>query len=369
MQILIQDVIQHLETIAPPQLQEGYDNAGLITGNPADACTGILTTLDVTEAVVAEAVKKGCNLVVAHHPIVFGGLKKITGKNYVERTVIAAIRNHIAIYAIHTNLDNVLHGVNGMMAQKIGLVNCRALQPKKSQLKKLVTFVPAANAEAVRMALFQAGAGHIGAYDECSFNTPGEGTFKAGAGTNPFVGSIGLRHTEPEIRVETIFPAWAESGILKALLQAHPYEEVAYDIYPLDNTFNTVGAGLIGNLPAPVSAADFLQHLATVFGNNVVRHTALTGKVVQKVALCGGAGSFLIQAAIAAGADFYITADVKYHEFFDADNRLVIADIGHYETEQYSIDLLFDILKEKFPTFATLKTGINTNPVQYFIRK
>lgn len=362
----IAEVIKCLELIAPPSLQEGYDNAGLITGKNEWNCTGIITSLDATEAVVMEAVENNCNLIVAHHPIIFGGLKKINGKNYVEKTVITAIKNDIAIYAIHTNLDNVIEGVNKMIADKLGLINRKILQPQKGLLKKLVTFVPADYAEKVRSAIFKTGAGQIGEYSECSFNTAGEGTFKAGENTNAFVGKIDERHTENEIRIETIFPAWVEAGLIASMKKAHPYEEVAYDIYPLDNLYTQTGSGLIGELTDPMTESAFLQHLKNKFGLSIIRHTPLLGKQVKKVALCGGAGSFLTGAAVAAGADFYITGDVKYHEFFDANDRLVLADIGHYESEQFTIDLLFEILKEKFPTFATRKTGVNTNPVRYF---
>jgi dinuclear metal center YbgI/SA1388 family protein len=363
----IQDITSFLETIAPASLQESYDNAGLLTGNPAWDCTGIITTLDVTEAVVLEVIEKKCNLIVAHHPIIFGGLKKITGENYVERTIITAIKNDIAIYAIHTNLDNVLGGVNGKMADQLGLINRKILQPKNGMLKKLVTFVPTNKAEEVRNSLFAAGAGHIGNYSECSFSSVGEGTFTGGAGTDPFVGKPGQRHIEKEARLEMIFPAWVEKEMLKALISTHPYEEVAYDIFSLDNRYKGIGSGLVGELPASVAAVDFLYQLKKGFGLTVVRHTPLPEKHVRKIALCGGAGGFLIGAAVACGADFYITGDVKYHEFFDANDRLVIADIGHFESEQYTIDLLFDILREKFPNFAVLKTGMKTNPVNYFV--
>ncbi len=363
----IQDFINGLESIAPPSLQESYDNAGLITGNPTWYCSGIIISLDATEDVVLEAIEKKCNLIVAHHPIIFGGLKKITGKNYVEQTIIAAIKNDIAIYAIHTNLDNVLQGVNGKIADMLGLVHRQVLQPKNGLLKKLFTFVPTSYAEKVRSAIFNAGGGQISHYSECSFNTEGQGTFKAGQGSTPFVGNIGERHTEPEVKMEIIFPAWQENTVCHALVQAHPYEEVAYDIISLDNTSLQLGSGLIGELPLPVPETVFLKDIKEKFNLSVIKHTALLGKPVQKVALCGGAGSFLIGAASAAGADFYISSDIKYHEFFDANGRLVLADIGHYESEQFTIDLLFDHLREKFPTFAVLKTGIKTNPVHYFL--
>jgi dinuclear metal center YbgI/SA1388 family protein len=362
----IQDITSYLETIAPLSLQESYDNAGLLTGNGQWECTGVITALDATEEIVKEAIEKKCNLIVAHHPIIFGGLKKINGKNYVEQTIITAIKNDIAIYAIHTNLDNILDGVNGRIADKLGLVNRKILQPKKDILKKLITFVPTDKLEEVRNAIFSAGGGQVGNYSECSFTIAGEGTFKGNENTHPYVGKQGERHTEKETRVEIIFPGWTENAILKAMKIAHPYEEVAYDVVSLDNIHQNIGSGLVGELEKPVSEADFLGLLKKAFKLPVIRHTPLLGKKVQKIALCGGSGSFLTGAAIATGADFYVTGDVKYHEFFDANGKLVIADIGHYESEQFTIDLLFDILSEKFLNFAVLKTGIITNPVLYF---
>ncbi len=363
----IQEIISFLETVAPPSLQESYDNAGLITGSNDWNCTGIITTLDATEEVVLEAIEKNCNLIVAHHPIIFGGLRKITGKNYVEKTIIRAIKNDIAIYAIHTNLDNVLHGVNAAIADKLGLINRSVLSPKNETLRKLYTFVPIDQAEEVRTAIFNAGGGHISNYSECSFNIAGQGTFKPGEGADPFAGKVGIRHTEDEIKMEMIFPAWHERAILTALKASHPYEEVAYDIISLNNSNQLVGSGLVGELPEALTETQFLADLKEKFNLSVIRHTPLLNRDVRKVALCGGAGSFLIGAAIAAGADFYVTGDIKYHEFFDANSRLVVADIGHYESEQYTIYLLFDILSQKFPTFAVQKTGVKTNPVHYFL--
>ena len=367
--MIIEDIIKLLSTIAPPSLQEHYDNAGLITGKKDWECSGVLVALDCTEDVVKDAINKKCNLVVAHHPIVFKGLKTITGKNYVEQTIINAIKNDIAIYAIHTNLDNVLHGVNGKIADMLGLVNRRILLPKKQLLQKLSVFVPVKEKQQILDALFAAGAGNIGNYSECSFSTEGEGTFNAGAGTNPFVGNKGERHLEQEVKVEVIFPGWLEAPIVQAMKSAHPYEEVAYDIYSLGNEYQQTGSGLLGELPEEVSATAMLQTLQLVFNIPAIKHTALTGRPLKKVALCGGAGSFLTRAAMAAGADIYITSDIKYHEFFDAEGKLLLADIGHYESEQFTIDLLVDLLQEKFPNFAVLKTGINTNPVKYFTRK
>ncbi|HWB25285.1 MAG TPA: Nif3-like dinuclear metal center hexameric protein [Chitinophagaceae bacterium] len=363
----ISNVIQFLEQIAPPSYQESYDNAGLLTGSPAWDCTGIICTLDATEEVILEAAQKHCNLIVAHHPIIFGGLKKITGRNYVERAVIAAIKNDIAIYAIHTNLDNVLSGVNNKIADKLGLINRSILAPKTGELMKLFTFVPVEHAERVRSALFAAGGGHIGNYSETSFNAEGIGTFKGNDSAKPYVGEKGLRHEEKEIKIEVIFPAFLQDNIITALLKNHPYEEVAYDIVALANRYLQVGSGLVGYLPAPVAEEQFLTQLKQVFELKAIKHTPLRGRPVGKIALCGGTGSFLVKNAINCGADIYITSDIKYHEFFDADGHLVLADIGHWESEQYTIDLLFDILQTKFPTFAVQKTEVKTNPVKYFL--
>ncbi|GAA0523268.1 Nif3-like dinuclear metal center hexameric protein [Chitinophaga japonensis] len=361
----IKEVTDVLASFAPLQYQEGYDNAGLLLGDPNRELTNALLTLDATEAVMEEAIARGCNLVIAHHPIIWGGLKKITGSNYVERVAIKAIKHDIAVYAAHTNLDNVRNGVSAMMAQRLELQDCRVLAPGKDLLKKLYTFVPHADAEKVRAALFAAGAGNIGHYSECSFQAEGSGTFKAGAGTNPYVGEQGQRHTEPETRLEVVFPAYLERPVLQALLGSHPYEEVAYDIVRLDNAYEQVGSGLSGRLPQPMEEMDFLRLVKERFNTGCVRYTPLRGRPVQKVALCGGAGSFLLKQAIAAGADAYISADFKYHEFFDAENQLIIADIGHFESEQFTIELFYNILTEKFRNFAPLKSTIQTNPVNY----
>jgi dinuclear metal center YbgI/SA1388 family protein len=363
----IKDVIASLESMAPPSLQEGYDNAGLITGDENATCTGILISLDATAAVVDEAVKKGYNLIVSHHPIIFSGLKKITGKNYVQKAVISAIKNDISLYAIHTNLDNIIKGVNGKIASLLELKNISVLAPKENQLKKLYTFVPVADADKVRQAIHTAGGGHIGNYEECSFNAEGFGTFKGGLNTDPYVGKPGELHRENEIKIEVIFPAWLESRIIKSLLAAHPYEEVAYDIIRMENKLSSIGSGIVGELNQPVDKKAFLELLKKRFKLQVIRHTQFQGKAVKRVAVCGGAGSFLIPNALASGADFFITSDIKYHEFFDANDRMVIADIGHYESEQFTINLLQEFLEQKFPTFAVLKTEVNTNPVRYFL--
>jgi|LauGreDrversion4_2_1035121.scaffolds.fasta_scaffold01174_4 dinuclear metal center YbgI/SA1388 family protein len=367
--IKIVDIIKVLEAWAPPALQESYDNVGLLTGDRSDRCTGVLCCLDVTEQVIDEALQKGCNLVVAHHPLIFRGIKKLSGGTGVERALIKAIKNELAIYAIHTNLDNVLSGVNGKIASLLSLQRSRVLLPKETTLRKLVTYVPLQHTEPVRQALFDAGAGQIGNYSECSFSVAGEGTFTPGAAARPFVGANGQRHQEKENRLEVLFPVYLQGALLEALRKAHPYEEVAYELLPLDNANQTLGAGLIGELAEPVEEAVFLAQLANRFGARQVRHSPLLGRPIRRVALCGGAGSFLIPNALSAGADLFITADLKYHDFFLADGRMILVDIGHFESEQFTIELLADHLAEKFHNFAVLKTSINTNPVNYLWHK
>jgi dinuclear metal center YbgI/SA1388 family protein len=362
----ISEIIHYLESVAPPPLQESYDNAGLLTGSPSWDCSGVMVTLDATEKVIEEAAQRNCNLVVAHHPILFRGIKRITGNDYVQKTLINAIKRDIAIYAIHTNLDNVLSGVSGKMASVLGLKNISVLAPKEDALEKLYTFVPNENADEVRNAIFAAGAGRIGNYYDCSFNSGGVGTFTAGEGTDPHIGEIGKPARANETKVEIIFPSYLRKNIIQSLLKIHPYEEVAYDIVKLENAHPQLGAGVIGELTSPLDEKQFLSLLKQKFNLPLIRHTLLLNRPVRRIALCGGAGSFLISKALAAGAEFFVTADIKYHEFFDANDRIVIADIGHFESEQFTIDLLQQVLAKKFPTFAVLKSGTQTNPVNYY---
>lgn len=363
----IQDLIDVLEQYAPPAFQEDFDNAGLLVGDASRECSGALCTLDATEAVIEEAAALGCNLVVTYHPILFKGLRRITGKTYVERAVVGAIRKDIALYAIHTNLDNVREGMNGKIASILGLQGVEPLEPKRGLLKKLFVFVPLTHADPVRQAIFDAGGGHIGRYSDCSFNTAGTGTYQAGEGATPFLGEVGVLHQEPEVKIEVIFYAHMEQRILKAMREAHPYEEVAYDVVSLENAHSGVGSGWIGTLPAALEEAAFLRLLRDVFHLSVVRHSPLLSKPVRRVAVCGGAGGFLTGRALGAGADWLVTADLKYHEFFGAEGRIVLADIGHFESEQYTPSLLYDILREKFSTFALFVSKVRTNPVQYFL--
>jgi dinuclear metal center YbgI/SA1388 family protein len=362
----IKELTRILEKVAPPQYQEGYDNAGLIVGNPMTDITGVLVCLDSTEAVILEAIERGCNVVVAHHPIVFKGLKKLNGKNYVERTVILAIKNDVAIYAIHTNLDNMLHnGVNTKIAEKLGLTNLKILAPKRQILMKLTTFVPISDSQRVLNALYQAGAGNIGNYQNCSFRTEGIGTFKPTGAANPHIGILGQDEEVAENRIEVVFPSHLERSILTALRAAHPYEEVAYYMQALENENQEVGAGIVGELAEPMAEMDFLKFLKTTMKAGVVRFTAPLSKKVKKIAVCGGAGSFLLPQVIGSGADVFVTADYKYHEFFDADGRILIADIGHFESEQYTIDLLIAVIAKEKRGFEIFSARTLTNPVFY----
>jgi dinuclear metal center YbgI/SA1388 family protein len=362
----IKEITNYLESVAPLHYQESYDNAGLLVGDANREIDAALITLDCTEEVVEEAIENNCNLIIAHHPIIFSGLKKITGQNYVERTIIKAIKNDIAIYAIHTNLDNIKTGVSAKIAEILGVENCKILSPKKDLLRQLAVYCPVSDTEKVKEALFQAGAGDIGNYDECSFSAKGEGTFRANEGCDPHIGNIGERHTEKEEKIEVIFPKYKENTIISALKQAHPYEQVAYQIYILDNIYENVGAGIVGELAQKVDTNRFLEMLKTKMQTDCIRHTKLVKNQIKRVAICGGSGSFLLSNAICEKADIFITADFKYHEFFDGENDIIIADIGHFESEQFTKDLIYDLLSKKFSKFAVRLSKVNTNPINYF---
>ncbi len=363
----IRDLAAYIETLAPLAYQESYDNAGLLVGDPTAEITGVLITLDATEAVVDEAIAKGCNVVVAHHPIVFKGLKKLNGKTYVERTVIKAIKHDIALYAAHTNLDNVAGGVNFKIAEKLNLQHVSILAPKTQVLKKLVTFVPVADTQRVLDALHAAGAGQIGNYSRASFRVEGMGAYQAGPGANPVLGDIDEYHKEPEHRIEVIFRLPLQQAVLSALRQSHPYEEIAYDLYTLDNQNPEVGSGAVGELPEPMTGVEWLAYLKTHMNLNLIRYTPLPDRPIRRVAVCGGVGSFLLPDALRAGADVFVTADYKYHEFFDADGRIGICDIGHYESEVFTKEMIRGYLAKKFITFAIILSETDTNPVRYFI--
>jgi dinuclear metal center YbgI/SA1388 family protein len=362
---IVWDVTRCIEEFAPLFYQESYDNSGLQLGSFQQEVSGILLCIDVTEAVVDEAIAEGLQMIVSHHPLIFGGLKRITGGNDMERAIKKAIKNDIVIYSAHTNIDNSFLGVSNRMAEKIGLSRIKILKPMSGVLSKLVTFIPSGYVQIVRSAIFEAGAGHIGLYDSCSFNTAGEGTFRASDQANPFVGKKGELHTEGETRVETIFPKHLESKIISALIKAHPYEEVAYDIYPLTNKYDHAGSGAIGFFDVPMNGLSFLNLVKERFHAPMVRHTQILNRDISCVALCGGSGSTFLTDARKAGADAFISSDFKYHQFFEADNQILIADIGHFESEQYTMEIFYELLIKNFSNFAVRFTKVNTNPINY----
>lgn len=361
----IQEVIEIIEDFAPTKYAEDFDNVGLLAGNSQKEVTGALITLDTLEATIDEAIAKDCNLIISFHPIIFSGLKKLTGKNYVERTVLKAIKNDIAIYAIHTALDNQHKGVNDMISEKLKLKNRQILIPRKDSIKKLTTFVPLETVDKVRKALFEAGAGSIGNYDNCSFNSTGKGSFKGNEDSNPVIGEKGQVHFEDEVQIGITYAAHLESRILKNLFSSHPYEEVAYEIHSLENKNQHLGMGMIGDLEKATPVKSFLKEIKVTFNCDCIRHSKLLSKPVRKVAVLGGSGAFAIEAAKAAGADIFITADLKYHDFYKAEETLVLADIGHYESEQFTKNLLYSFLSKKISSFALILAETNTNPINY----
>jgi len=362
----IKNVIQHMEELAPLAYAESYDNVGLLVGDKNTILTGILITHDTLEEVIDEAIAKKCNLIVSFHPIVFSGIKKFNGQDYVNRVIVKAIKNDVAIYATHTALDNVQDGVNSTICDRLNLINRNTLIPKSNFIQKLTTYVPHLNADKLREALFIAGAGNIGNYDKCSFNTLGKGTYRGNENSNPQVGTKGEFHIENETQINVTFEKHLESKILKALFTNHPYEEVAYEITKLTNVHQNIGLGMIGELATPMNEDTFLTFLKKEMNTSCVRHSNLLGKKIQKIAVLGGSGSSAIKNAKASGADVYITSDLKYHDFYQAENGILLCDIGHYESEQYTKTLLYEFLSKKIPNFAIVLSGINTNPVNYF---
>ncbi|NQW42030.1 MAG: Nif3-like dinuclear metal center hexameric protein [Bacteroidetes bacterium] len=364
--LTVNNILETIEAVAPLVYQEDYDNAGLITGNREQLVTGVMLSLDTTEEVVEEAIANNCNLIIAHHPIVFKGLKKINGSNYVEKTIIKAIKNDIAIYAAHTNLDNVLqNGVNQKLAEVIGLHNISILAPKSELLQKLSIFIPHENLEQLKNALFEIGAGNIANYSECSFSTQGIGTFKPTLNAQPIKGTQGISESVNEVKLEVILPGYLSQKAIQVAKKIHPYEEMAYDLVPLANANQAIGAGAIGELEHEMESQDFLKLLKEKLNLSVVKHTEFNNRI-KKVAVCGGVGSFLIHKAKDAKADAYVTSDLKYHEYFDAENHILLCDVGHYESEIYTLDIFYELIKEKFPTFAVVFCKKKTNPIQYF---
>ena len=362
----VQNVVDILEEFAPQSYAEGFDNTGLLVGDAQQKLTGILVALDTLEEVVDEAIEKNCNLIVSFHPIIFSGLKSITGKTYVERVVLKAIQNNIAIFAIHTALDNSWLGVNHGICNRLGLNKTKTLIPQKETIEKLVTFVPKPQAEEVRQALFAAGAGRIGNYYDCSFNLEGIGTFTPGEGSNPTLGTMDLIHKESEIQIGVTYDKHLRGKVLNALFTSHPYEEVAHEVTVLENTNQHLGMGMLGEWEKPMPEKEFLSFVKDTMQTDCIRHSKLLGSPIQRVAVLGGSGSFAIKAAVRAGAQAFITADLKYHDFYSTDNQILLADIGHYESEQFTKELLVSLLSEKISNFAIVLSQVNTNPITYF---
>ncbi len=361
----IKEIIQLIEQVAPLPLQEEFDNSGLQAGDPNREITGALLAIDVTENVMDEAISLGCNLVISHHPLAFRPFKSLTGRNYVERCIIKAIKHDIVVYAAHTNLDNAWNGVNFKLAEKLELQNVKILESKKDALLKFVTTVPSRYADSVRNALFNAGAGHIGNYDSCSYNLTGQGTFRAKEGANPHVGELNRLHFEEEVRIETVIPAMKKEEVLRALMAVHPYEEPVYDLYPIVNDWPRSGSGVAGVLPEPMPEQEFLYLLKDLFNLPVIRHSKMRGREIRDVALCGGAGAFLIPKAIAYGADAFVTGEAKYNDYHDVEDKLLLAVVGHYESEICTKEIFYNLISRKFPTFALHKSAFDSNPVKH----
>jgi dinuclear metal center YbgI/SA1388 family protein len=361
----LKEFCSYLDSAVPLSFQEGYDNSGLQVGSCEKEINSALITLDITEEVLDEARYNSCDIIISHHPLIFTGLRRLSGRSSTERILLNAVKQDVAIYSAHTNLDALANGVSKKMAEKLNLRNIRVLAPLKNKLLKLVTYVPDNHLDKVRKAVFCAGAGVIGGYDNCSFTTPGTGSFRAGEGTDPFAGEKGKIHFEDEIRFETILFTHQKESVISALLAAHPYEEVAYDIYSLENDNIEQGMGCTGEFAEPVDEKDFLKLLSSVFSARGIRYSRLAGNLISKVALCGGSGAFLLNDALASGASAFVTADIKYHSYFETENKILLADIGHYESEKFSTEILYDLIIKKFPTFAVRFSEINTNPINY----
>jgi dinuclear metal center YbgI/SA1388 family protein len=361
----LQELCSYLDSAVPLSFQESYDNSGLQVGLPDKEVNSALITLDVTEEILDEAGNAGSDVIISHHPLIFNGIKRLSGRTMTERILLKAIKQDIAIYSAHTNLDVLSNGVSMKMAEKLKLNNIKVLVPLKDRLLKLVTYIPENHFDNVRDALFEAGAGVIGNYDQCGFSIPGTGSFRGGEGTRPFTGEIGKTHFEKEIRFETVMFSHLKERVIKALLSSHPYEEVAYDLYQLENQNIEAGMGCVGELFEAMEEKDFLKFLSPAFSAKGIRFSKPTGKKISKVAMCGGAGASLLNDAIATGAQAFVTSDIKYHTFFDIGNKLLLVDLGHYESEKYSVEILYDLIIKKFPTFAVRFSEINTNPINY----
>jgi dinuclear metal center YbgI/SA1388 family protein len=361
----LSELCSYLDSAVPLSFQESYDNSGLQVGLPESEIGSALIVLDVTEQVIDEAIAGKHNLIISHHPLIFNGIKKISGRTYTERILYKAIKNDVAVYSSHTNLDIFTNSVSRKMAEKLNLQKIKALAPLEKMLLKLVVYIPESHLDKVTAAIFEAGAGVIGNYDRCGFSTPGTGSFRGNEVSIPYAGEKGRIHIEREIRFETVLFSYMREKVIKALIDAHPYEEVAYDIFMLENKNVDLGLGCTGELNSEMDEMDFLKLVSSVFDSKGIRFSRPTGKPVKKVALCGGSGASLLNEAIASEADAFITADIRYHSFFDADNRILFVDAGHFESEKFATEILKDLIIKKFPKFAVRFSETNTNPINY----
>jgi len=361
----IREITNAIEQLAPLSLQESFDNSGVQVGDINNEARAALLCIDITEEVIDEAIALGCNLVISHHPLAFKPFKSLTGKSYIERCVMKACRNDIVIYAAHTNLDNAKEGINSYLAAKLNLEQMRILSPQQKMLLKLVTFVPEGYLDSVRSALFSAGAGKIGNYDLCSYSSQGFGTFRAGENTNPFCGNINEIHSEAECRLEVVLPLYKKTDVVQSLIAVHPYEEPAFDIYMLENVWNQAGSGIVGTLREEMEEDEFLYFMKDILRLNLIQHSRFSSKKIREVAICSGSGAFLIPQAIQYGADVFITGEAKYNDFYDVENKILLATIGHYESEICTKDIFYEYLSKKYPNFALNKSGYDENPVKY----
>ena len=362
----IKEITNILSEWAPLTYAEEFDNVGLLVGNENATCQQAMITHDVSEEVVEEAILNKCELIICFHPIIFSGLKSITGKNYVEKTVIKAIENKIAIYAIHTALDNHRYGISYQLGKTLGLVNQQILIPKTDTLLHLNTYVPGDHKETVLAALHAAGAGELGNYSETSFSVTGQGSYKGNELSQPAIGEKNKSTTTTEEKLSLIVPQHSKNKVIKALMDTHPYESIAYELTATLNSNPTLGMGSVGELPEVMPSMTFLTHMKKTLGVPFIRHSISTKKEIKKVAVLGGSGSFCIDAAIRNGADALVTADLKYHDFFKVENDLLLVDAGHYETEHFTKKLIHEYLTKKMPNFAFTLSEVNTNPVKYF---
>jgi len=365
----VRDIQQILESWAPKEIAWERDNIGLQAGDPAAVVRGILVALDVTEEVIAEAVRRKANLLVSHHPLLFRPLSAVTMQSARGRCIRALMQSGINLYSAHTNLDFTRGGTSFALAQALGLTDVEFLRMPYEVQRKVVTFVPPAEAERVARAMADAGAGIIGNYDSCSFAGPGTGTFRGNERSRPAIGKRGVLEHASETRLEMMVPRWRLGDVIGAMHRAHPYEEVAYDVYPLENRSREHGMGIIGNARRPVTLRVFLNDLKRRLGVPALRCTGDMRRTVRRVAACGGSGTELMDEAARRGADVFVTADVRYHSFHDVEASMALVDAGHFETELPVVRAVVEHLRAacraRHATVPIHAARTSTNPIVY----